>query len=434
MNQTATWDWDTKEKYIADVNKWRKKFPAIRELFISDDGEKIATVIQTEDNRFTTCVNGDVWEETFERLWSLKFTPDNKLICLAYRNYEWALGLNNELWEDRFDSAWNLTVSPDGKSIALNVKKEELYGASLNGATWENRFVDARDIALSPDGTKTASLVQTKRLKEGDIFGFQEGIWTVAVDGIPWDRTFVNVWGITFSPDSKHVAVEVRLNLYDYTIAVDGKPWEKVYGCVWEPFFKPYSDDIIAPVKTSGGWTLAMNGQPIWDTYVQVRNQRFSPDGRSIAAVVAPEYGKWTIAVENSPWKRSFGDAVLPPIFSPDSKRVAAVGKESRNPFHMESALHNIEENDRYSIAVDGTPWPDDFEMVWDPIFSPGSDKVLAKVEKNGKYFIVIDGRIGKHGYEDLWNPVFSPDGEKLLIRCIEGGKYYRRVIPINEI
>jgi len=434
MSGSASWDWDTKEKLIAHINDWKKKFPQVRELVPSDDGEKIAAVVKTEDKRFTTCVNGEAWEETFERVYSLKFNPDNQLISLALRNYEWTVAVDREISEDKFDFLWNLTLTPDGKGFAVNIKKGDNYGVCLNGKTWENMFVEARNLAISPDGMKAASGVLTQRLREGDIFTFQKGLWTIAVDGTPWDTNFVNVWGFTFSPDNKHVAAEVRLNLYEYTIAVDGKTWGEIFSCVWEPIFKPGSSDIVAPVKTAKGWTLAMNGKPIWDNFVQVYKQKYSPDGQRLAAVVATEFGKWTIAADGKPWERTFSDAVLEPLFSPDSKKVAALVKESKDPFNMESALHNIPGNDRWTICIDGTRWSEDFDMIWDPAFSPAGDNVAAKAERNGKYFVVVDGKVGKKGYEELWNPVFSPDGGKLLIRCVDGGKYYRRIVPISEI
>ncbi len=93
-----------------------------------------------------------------------------------------------------------------------------------------------------------------------------------------------------------------------------------------------------------------------------------------------------------------------------------------------------VKNRNTWTVAVDGSPWSEHFDNVWDPIFTPGSDRVIAKAEKNGKFYIVIDGKMGKKGYESLWNPVLSRDGQKLLIRYVDGGKYYRRVIPINEI
>ena len=85
-------------------------------------------------------------------------------------------------------------------------------------------------------------------------------------------------------------------------------------------------------------------------------------------------------------------------------------------------------------ITVDGTPWTESFDMVWDPVFSPDSQNVAVKAEKNGAYFLVLNGKRGKHDYEALWNPVFSPDGKSILIRYVRGGKYYRKVSPLNDI
>ncbi len=419
MSESASWDWDTKEKLVANINDWKKKFTAVRELIPSDDGEKVATIVRNEARRFTTCVNGEAWEETFERVYSLKFNPDNQLISLALRNYEWSVNVDHEMWEEKFDYLWNLTLSPDGKSIGVNTRTGEMTsGACLNGKSWENTFPVAADLVMSPDGKRTASHIQIERLATLDNVSFQKKIWTVAVDGTPWDRNFLNLWGAVFSDDGNHVAAAVRTDMSQYAIAVDGTPWEPAVGAVWEPIFKPKSADVVAPVQTPKGWTLAMNGKPLWGNFSQVWKQVFTGDGKRIAAVVAIDIGKWTVAVDGSPWGVIFDTAVLSPVFSPDGKRVAAPVKHDK----------------RWTIAVDGSPWSETFDNVWDPFFSPAGDKVAIKAEKNRKYYIVVDGKVGKRGYESLWNPVFSPDGGKLLIRCVDGGKYYRRVIPVNEI
>lgn len=419
MSEISKWDWDTKEKLIANINEWKKKFIDIRELTPSDDGEKIAAIVQPETGKFTTCVNGEVWEEIFERSYSLKFNSDNQLLCLGYRNYEWLMAIDSNILEETFELIWNLTLTPDGKGYAVNVKKEEgKLGVYLNGQGWENMFADARGVTVSPDGKRTASCVQVQPPASPDIFTYLKGIMTVAVDGNPWGKTFLTVWGAVFSPDSNHVAAAVRTGLAQYSIAVDGNPWEGPYGLVWEPIFKPNSNDVVAPVRTPKGTTLAMNGKPIWGFFFNVWRQKFSPDGQKIAAVVCSPFPLWTIAVDGKPWGITFDKAVLSPVFSPDGKRVAAA----------------VKNNNKWTIAVDGSTWSEVFDMVWDPIFSPGGDKVVAKAERGGKYFIVVNGKVGKKGYESLWNPVFSPDGSKLLVKGVDNGKYYRRVIPISEV
>jgi len=418
MSESASWDWGTKEKLIADMNEWKKRFTAVRELVPSDDGEKVAAVVRNAERRFTTCVNGEPWEETFERVYSLRFTPDNRLISVALRDYEWSVNIDHEMWEGKFDFVWNLTVSSDGKNIALNVNKDNMNGVCLNGKIWENMFFESRDCIMSPDGTKTASHVLTKRRVELDNVGFMKGNWSLAIDGTPWDATFINIWGGTFSSDGNHVAACVRMGMALYTIAVDGKPWSQTFPAVWEPVRKPGSNDFVAPVQTPKGWTMAMDGKPIWGNFSQVWRPVFTADGNRLAAAVAAGYGKWTVAVDGSAWKTVFNQLVMIPVFSADGKKVAAA----------------VKDHGAWTVVMEDSPWQEKYDNVWDPVFSPAGDKVAAKVERNGKYFLAVNGKIGKNGYESLWSPVFSPDGSKLLVRCVDNGKYYRRVVPVNEI
>jgi len=89
-------------------------------------------------------------------------------------------------------------------------------------------------------------------------------------------------------------------------------------------------------------------------------------------------------------------------------------------------------------MRFSGRAWGETYDMVWQPVFSPDSRTVAAKAEKNGRYTIVIDGKPLKESYQALWNPVFSPDSEKILIKGItgdsHGGKYFRQVLPVTHI
>ena len=86
---------------------------------------------------------------------------------------------------------------------------------------------------------------------------------------------------------------------------------------------------LLAPVRTSGSWTLAEDGVPLWKgRYMQLWHQRISPDGGRIAAVIAPSFGRWTVAVDDRPWDVTCRDMVDAPVFSPDGRRVAAAFKD----------------------------------------------------------------------------------------------------------
>ena len=212
MPNIKNWDWETKEKCITDINEWISKFFQVHELVVSNDGEKIAAPVKTEDEEMAVCVNGETWEETFEKVWSVKFSPDDRLTALVCADDEWTLAIDGTPWENKFEYVWDTTFSADGKSIAIKARSEGKYKVVINDQPWENDFLEMRDMVISPDGRNTAAAVQIEAMPEGDIFKFEEGIWTVAVNGKPWPKKFQNVWGLDFSSDSAHVAAEVRFD------------------------------------------------------------------------------------------------------------------------------------------------------------------------------------------------------------------------------
>ena len=229
MAEIESWDWWTEEKCIANLNEWRTQFQVVQEFAVSNDGEKIAAVVEIENKKAVPCVNGKIWENTYERVWPLRFSPDGRLVCAALQNYEWTLIVDQAPWEETYDFVWNLTFSPDGKYIAVNIKKDNEFGISLNGRAWENKFFEARDVIMSPDGRRTASRVKTKRVASLDIMGYADKVLTVAVDGNPWDTKFLSIWGITFSPDGGSAAAGVKLKPMEFTIAVDGVLWQDTF-------------------------------------------------------------------------------------------------------------------------------------------------------------------------------------------------------------
>jgi hypothetical protein len=415
MPEPRSFDWEGGSKEIADLGKMREQFSAVHELHASPDGERIAVPVIKEGGAAAVCVNGQLWEGEYERAWSLKYSPDGRLMALVRIDDMWTVAVEGQTWEEQWEFVWNPLFS-DGGAIGVQVKSGMDYKVAVEGKAWEKGFKSCRGFAFSPDGKKTAGVVQVEDLAEGDIFKFAEGVWSVAVDGVPWEKKFINVYSPLFSPDGQHVAAEVRLDAFEYTLAVDQKPWGRKFGMCWEPVYKP-SGGLVAPVRDAGAWTMAEDGKPIWKgRFSQLWNQRIGgPDSRSVAAVAATGYGRWTLVVDDQPWRATFSDMVLPPVWSPDGRRVAAV----------------VKDQGRWGMAVDGKVWPDWYDMVWDPVFSPDSKLVAAKVEKNGRFGIAINGKLTGSRYEMLWEPAFSPDGLKMLIRGVENKKYLRQVVPV---
>ncbi len=412
-----TWDWQNGNKLLANPEQLRTDFSIVCEPTVSADGERIAIPV-SEGEVARVWVNDALWEDEFEKAWHLKFGPDGRLVALVRIDDAWTVAVDGERWKSEWEFAWETRFSRDGAAIAVQVKDDMKYGVAVNDVAWDKLFPSCRGYALSADGAHVAAAVQTDSIDEADIFAFQAGIWTIAVDGVPWERKYINTFAPTFDATGKKVAAEVRVDMYEYTVAEDNKPWDSKFSCVWEPGFRR-DGRVMVPVRIGGQWTLAENGKVSWKSrFVQLWHQKASPDDKRIAAVVAPSFGRWTIAIDDVAWKTTVSDAVLAPIFSADGSRVAAVARDQG----------------KWSYLVDDQLWSESFDMAWNPVFSPDGKLVVAKVEQGGKYGLVANGKIAKHRFDGLWDPTFSPDGSKLLLRTLEDGKYHRRVIPVGEI
>lgn len=172
--------------------------------------------------------------------------------------------------------------------------------------------------------------------------------------------------------------------------------------------------------ETGGGgeWYLAKDGDIFWDRgYTQLWRHFYIGDGNTIVAITAPAYGRWTFAVDNTPWISTFDEYLTDPVVSPDGTTLAAVFKDRGT----------------WGIVVNDKAWETRFDMAFPPVFSPDGDHVAAKVEKDGRYYIAIDGKILDTAYKRLENPVFSPDSSRILIRGMEKEKFTREVIDIKE-
>lgn len=421
MQAASTWDWSPGKRVVADTTKCNREIDWQEELYVSPDGEKFAAVVKVagEEPEFTVNVNGETWEEVWDRVWLPKFGPDGRLSAIGSTMGEWQAVVDGTPWEENYGYLMHTAFSDDGSVIGYAVQQDMTYGWVVNGEMWENLFENANQFSMTPDGKKTTAVVQVKSLPAAGIAEFKEGVFSVAVNGKVWDEVFVNCWSPVTDPLRGRTACTVRTSLYDYTIAIDGKVWDKSWTCAWEPVFNPINGKVAAPVRIAGRWAMALEGEIIWEPdFAQIWHHQFSADGKKLYAIVAPTYGHWTVAVDGKSWGTTVNKMVRELAVSPDGERAAVCAKN----------------DDKWGFLVDGQKWGKSYEMTWAPVFSSDSASVAAKVELPGKRFtVVVNGKQYGSDFDECWNPIFSPEGDKVLIRAVEDGKLIRIVVPVNE-
>jgi len=416
MHSPALWDWEPGKRVILASTDLPEGVVWTEEPHVSPDGQTLATLARLEDKTFTAIVNGAPWENSFEKAWLPRFSPDGRFTAVVQQDDEWTLAVDDVLWEERFDYMWGTQFSQDGSVIATCFQSGGKYGMCVDAAPWEDLYENLNQSQLSANGTSTAAVVQLESLKPADLDAFQAGVFGVAVNGQAWDKKFLNAWTPTFSASGQHVAAQVRTSLYDYSIAVNGKLWPELYSCVWEPCFNPATGKIVAPVRIGGKWGMAQDGQIIWEPiYHQCWQQAFSQNGQILAAIIAPVFGEFTVAVNGKPWTNRF-PVVTDLVIGTDGGCVAALSSEN---------------NLNWRVMVDGQVWNGTWEMAWKPVISPKGNHVAVKVERGGRQTILIDGRPFDKDFDRVFDPVFSPDGTKLLIKAMNMGAYFRVVTPV---
>lgn len=419
-NASERWDWEKGKRTVLPSVAPKEEYFWQEEPYVSPDGETFAAIVRLEDESFTLRVNDAEWEERFEKAWLPRYAPDGRLTCLAMMDDEWTMAVDGELWEERFGFIWD-TMFGKGGQIYAAIQQDMRYGLVKDGEPWEELFENANEFALRGDGKKSAAVVQVKSLKQADLEGFRSGIFSLAVDGgRAWDASFMNLWSPVFDDrGGERIACQARLNHFEYTIVVNGEPWPATYNCVWAPAFDPATGALAAPVRVSGRWGMAVDAGMQWDPrYYQCWEQQWSRDGKNLWAVVAPEYGKFTVACNDKPWAETF-PVVSELTLSSDGKRAAAL------------ACHI---NADYRVVVDGKAWQGPWDMAWRPVFSPDGAHVAALVRSGDNFTYLVDNTPVGESFTQAWPPAFSPDSASVLLRGIQNNALVRMVLRLKDI
>ncbi|WP_022664184.1 electron transfer complex subunit TmcD [Desulfospira joergensenii] len=412
MEEKESWDWSTDLKEIP-VKEWETRFNWVEEPCISPDGERVASIVNVDEMVFGICENGEVWEGEYEKAWSLKALPNNQFIACVCQDEEWTLAVNGEEWENRFDFIWDLQVSSDGAHIGLAIQRDSEYGMAVNDKPWETLYENLSGAVMGETGA-TAGVVQVESMGAADVDAFKKGIFSVALNGKAFDKKFLNAWDISFDRKNQSLAWGVRIDRERYTIAVNGTPWTHEFQSVWKPVFAGEGQSVLAPVRHGGKWKLFKDDKVFWETgYQQLWHVTQSED--KIAAIVAPSYGKWSVAQDDRVWPLTIDTMIREIRYSEDGSSLVAV----------------VKDKDFWTLIKDGSKWKLSCDKVFAPVISADGSILAAAVEKQGRWFVAANDELITGPYDCMADPVISPDNSKVLVKGIENGVYKRRIIAL---
>ncbi len=417
MKDEKTWDWQTEKKEIP-VNEWKDRFNWVEEFHVSPDGEKIAAIVNSDEAEFTVCVNGEAWEETLEKAWSLRFLPDGRLAAFAANDEEWTVCVDGTSWEEKFDYIWDLKCSSDGSFIGAAVQLEGQYGMVVNDKTWETLYESIAGTALNDNGT-SAGVVQVLPMGQGDIDGFRDGLFSVAVNSVAQPEIFMNIWDLSFAGKSDKIAGALRKNRIDYSILNNGQAWNKNFQFSWKPEYVDNGKALVAPVREGGKWFLFKDEVPFWkNSYGQLWKLAVHNDGEKIAAIVSDSYGQWTVSEDDKTWT-THCDTMITDLFYSDSGN---------------SLVGIFKYKDYFDVAVNSKPWNIRADKLWNPVISQDDKVIAARMEKEGKFYLIVNGRVYKEAYDMVFEPEISPDNDKILLKTIKNGIYTRQILALDNV
>lgn len=416
MEEKQSLDWDTDLKEIP-VKEWEARFNWVEEPCISPDGEQIASIVNVDDMVFGVCVNGEVWEGEYEKAWKLKALPNNQFVACICQDEEWTLAVNGKEWSNRFDFIWDLQITKDGSHIGLAFQTDGEYGMVVDDTPWDTLYANMSGMVLGNQGT-SAAVVQVESMAAADVEAFKRGIFSVALNGKAFEQRFLNVWDISLD-QNQNLAWSARLTREAYTIVVNGIPWENTFQTVWKPEFVDQGNSIVAPVRQGGKWKLFKDDKPFWKTgYEQLWRVAVSGVNNRIAAIVAPTYGKWTVAQDDRVWPISIDTMIRDIYYSEDGSCLAAV----------------VKNKGAWTLAVNGKFWDLSADKIFTPCISPDGAIVAVVIERNGACFMAVNNQVITGPHTFMAAPVISSDAQKILVKGIENGIYKRRVIALGSI
>lgn len=215
---------------------------------------------------------------------------------------------------------------------------------------------------------------------------------------------------VVFSPDGRHVAFAARDEHGSaWSVSLDGAKGDE-FTSIDQLSFAPDGKTPVYRAAESGKYHVVV-GAKRSDAYERLEPYFFAPE----ITYAARQNSRWRIvsgdktSVEFDPSQFTGGRMWFP---SPDGKKIACVAG---------------------SFVVVNTERGEDFEQIWEPLWSADGSTLAYEGAKDGAWYVVVGGK--KSGpYERVGTPALSADGRVVAFASRKGDRWSVRGAEYDRI
>ncbi len=332
--------------------------------------------------------------------------------------------------------AYYVTISPDGKRLAYIVHDDE--ADSLFAVIDGKEDKPYQDIGIGTPIFSEDSLHVA-------YTAFSEGKWLVVVDGLEGAKyDAIDSSTFKFSPSGNEVSYKAKTEGKWHIVRGDmkGKPYDDIIA--GSLYYSPDGNHLAYCAIRDGMYLVVKDGEEGLEyNNVFLDKNSFSYDSKHFA-FLASDMKTGFVVLDGKELTHYWGIGYGSSAFSPDNKRLAYAAilkgcEHTHSEREKDEEAHQAEEE--WCIVVDGVEGKI-YNIVTPPVFSPdsariayftysfdkGSEKksILTPKEKSEPgWVLVVDGVEQKEKYENIGMStlVFSPDSKHVAFVAKAGDK-----------
>ncbi len=379
--------------------------------------------------------NGQVESKRYDAINFVNFSPDGSKLAYIAKEKKESFVVVEDKEGKRYDNivgqsyegitygAGNVVFSPDSQRIAYVASKSNKSFVVVDGA--EGKPYDwVEYLTFSPDGKKVVYAAGESKASFMVVDG-QEGKRYADVQLVRGPCIGCTVGRPVFNPANSSVAYTAHVG-GKYVVVVDGREsasYDYVYGIA----FSPISGRVFYSARVGERRFVIEDGKEN-KTYASLPT--FSPDGKRFAYIGTKKNQKigrtdYYVNLDGKEGKSYFSVKNL--VFSPDSRTIAYIAElrwpEIRGNAPGTFVVVGEKEGKRYNSINfgPGSPTPST-----PPLFSPDSKKIAYYAELNQKGFVVVgDKEFREKNGRPASYPIFRQDSKKVAYGAWVGLEKY---------